>query len=64
MRSDKFTWNGSGFTHDADPKSVRFNFTEGAARQPILRARFRGNEADLNTAEHIRNNGGHLEFDL
>ncbi|KAF9885596.1 hypothetical protein FE257_012802 [Aspergillus nanangensis] len=64
MRSNKFSWYQRGFTHDADPGSVRFNFNEGGAHQPILRARFRANEADINTAEHITNNNGRLEFDL
>ncbi|KAJ5836400.1 CVNH domain-containing protein [Penicillium robsamsonii] len=64
--NNKFSWSGSGFTHDALRDSIKFNFTEGAAHQPILRARFGHNapEADINTAEHIRNNNGRLEFDL
>ncbi|KAJ6102695.1 Cyanovirin-N [Penicillium sp. IBT 16267x] len=63
---NKFSWFRSGFTRDALQDSIRFDFREGASQQPVLRARFAPNapEADINTAEHIRNNNGQLEFDL
>ncbi|KAJ5897974.1 hypothetical protein N7504_008262 [Penicillium tannophilum] len=63
---NKFSWLKSGFTQDALQNSIKFDFREGASQQPVLRARFAldAPEADINTAEHIRNHDGQLEFDL
>ena len=63
---DKFSWFKNGFTRDALQDSIKFDFREGQDHQPVLRARFAPDapEADINTAEHIRNNDGQLEFDI